>query len=258
MGRTHNQRTARIGILAPLCVLPALLLASVPSRAQAPVAVGGGLWGHQPSGTVQHQGTTLNEQQDLGFEPQAEGFAWLEIAPPVPLLPTLRLSYTDASTEGTSTLSHGVTFGGTGYPASATLASQANLEQYDAVLYYPLIDHAVDFDLGINLKYIDGSVQIRSQNGSSSAHISGAVPMIYVHGDIPLPLRGASIAADASFSAYGGNRLLDYTFKGIYELNLGLGAEAGWHTQELRLHNFQNVNMDTVWRGPYAGLFYRF
>lgn len=258
MGRIRPQRTARAGILVLLSVSLPLILMPITGRAQAPIAVGGGLWGSRPSGTLQHQGNAIDARRDLGFEPQAEGYAWLEIAPPIPLLPTVRLAYTTASSDGTSTLNRSITFSGTGYPASQTITSQANLDQYDAMLYYPLLAHIVNFDLGINLKYIDGDVQIRSQNGSSTAHITGAVPMLYVHGGIPLPLAGTAIAADASFSTYGGNRVLDYTFKGVYEMRLGFGAEVGWRAQEMRLQDFQNVNMDTAWRGPYAGLFYQF
>ncbi|HEB80476.1 MAG TPA: hypothetical protein ENI71_01215 [Chromatiales bacterium] len=112
-------------------------------------------------------------------------------------------------------------------------------------------------DLGSGVKYLDGSVQIRSEGRSTSTRTT-EVPMLYLHTGIPLPIHGVSLVADAGFVTYAGNRLLDYTIKGTYETRPGLGAEVGWRDQQLRLKNFQNANVDVTWRGPYAGLFYRF
>ncbi len=241
-----------------LCALSGAFAAPPAVQASPGIALGAGLWRQDPAGRVQDRGNPVDLNRDLGTEVRSEGFAWIEIAPPVPLLPRLRLAYSSAATDGVNTLQHSITFGGATYPSSATVSSQGSFDQYDATLFYPLVDAWVRLDLGLNLRYIDGSVQVSDAAGTENARVSGAVPMLYLHTGIPLPVRGVSIAADASYVTYGGNRLLDYTFKGAYETPLGLGAELGWRNQEMRLNDFQNVNVDASWRGPYAGVFYSF
>ncbi|HQU16478.1 MAG: hypothetical protein B7Z66_05090 [Chromatiales bacterium 21-64-14] len=233
-------------------------LVSIAAAATPSVWVGAGGWNHDPRGTVQYQGDTLDLNRDLGLGRRTAAFAWLTLESPIPLLPNLRLVYTNASTGGASTLSRDLTFGGTTFTTSENIASQAALDQYDAVLYYSLLRTWMQVDLGVDVKYLNGDVQVQSGTQFERTRVSGAVPMLYANAVIPLPIPGTSVGANASYTRYAGSRLLDYTLKGAYESRLGLGAEIGWRGQKIRLNGFQNVNADITWRGPYAGMFYHF
>lgn len=252
MGR-HWKHLFALASLGVGCALASAAMAVPPS-----VWVGAGGWSHDPSGTVQHQGDTLDVDRDLGLQRRTEAFAWVTLESPIPLLPNVRLVYTNASTGGANTLSRTVTFGGSTFTAAENIASQAALDQYDAVLYYSLLRTWMQVDLGMDVKYLDGDVQVQSGTRMERTRVSGAVPMLYGNAEVPLPILGVSVGANASYTRYAGSRLLDYALKGSYESRVGLGAEIGWRGQQLRLSDFQSVNTDITWAGPYAGMFYHF
>lgn len=242
-----------------------LLLTPITASADfAGVRIGGGSWDWEVSGELRYQSTNINDtfnfKDDFGLKDDKQSFGYIVIEHPVPLLPNIRLSKTDLSTNGTGSLSVSKTYGGVTYTASETLTTELVLDQTDLALYYEILDNdLVGFDLGINLKNIEGKAAVTgSVSGSASDTFDVVVPMLYAGLEVGLPLTGLSIGADGSYIGYDGNSLTDVTAYIRYTSDYFVGLEAGVRSVSLELDDVDSTYGTLDFDGPYVSLFLQF
>lgn len=241
-------------------ILPLLLLViftALPGTAAADflgVRIGASLWGHQPTGGIADGGAYngLHDDLHLGSNTQVGLFASLEH--PLPLLPNIALRYNNVSSSGDGTVK--AQFGS--ISPSTTVHTNLNLDQLDGILYYELLDNVVSLDAGVDVKVIHGKVKMTGSSGSVDRGFTGAIPMLYLSVGAALPFTGLSADVKGSFMAYSGNHLSDITASVSYETSLGLGVSAGYRTENLKVKDLNNINVDATVDGPFGAVFYHF
>jgi len=213
------------------------------------VYVGGGSWNHDPSGdfnTTQTGSTNIDMKSNLGLSDESEAYVWAAFEHPIPFLPNIRLEKTSLGHSGSagSVVFNGVTVNG---------AATISLDSTDAILYYRLLDNWVNFDLGLNLRKIDGEFAI----GSESVSVSESIPMLYMAAQFDLPFSGFSVGADYSLVSYSGSKYDDLRLRALYEMGV-VGFEVGLRTTTLELDNVDNINAKIDFDGIMLGMFLHF
>ncbi|MCK5295106.1 MAG: TIGR04219 family outer membrane beta-barrel protein [Arcobacteraceae bacterium] len=220
--------------------------------------VGYATWGTKLTGDIRKGSDTVDFEKDLGYGSSAtNGFIWAYVDHPVPLFPNLKIQQTNFSDTSTSngTLSKefdGITF-------SSTVKSTIELNQLDLIPYWRILDNWVNFDIGFNLKTIQGNLKIDgSLNKSTNTDFSVTIPMLYAKAKFDLPFSGISVEADGSYIGFNGNKISDIKAGVVYQSTIGLGATLGIRQQNLTLDDIDNVYGDMNIKGIYAGLFFHF
>jgi len=179
---------------------------------------------------------------------------------PLPLLPNFKIQKTNYSDNASGTLNKNVTFDKKNFTINEKVSSAITLDQIDFIPYWRILDNWVNFDIGLNIKAIDGNVKVSAKNTNKNADIDYNVvlPMLYTKARFDLPLTGLSLEADASYIAYSGNKFSDIKAGIVYETSIGLGATLGYRQQNITLDDIDDAYGDLTIKGAYAGLFYHF
>lgn len=233
-----------------------LLLASLYSASASAdflgLYVGGGSWNHDPSGdfsSTDAGSTNIDVASTLGLSDESETYLWMAFEHPIPVLPNVRLEKTSLSHTGNGN----TTVNYNGATISGSYASEMTLDSTDIVLYYRLLDNWVNFDLGLNVRKIDGEFTV----GSESVSVSESVPMLYLAAQFDLPFTGFSVGADYNVVSYDGSSYSDMRLRGIYETG-PLGIELGLRTTTLELDNVDNIDAKIDFDGVMIGAFLHF
>lgn len=243
--------------------LTALGILALPLSAQADIIgfeAGVSYWQQNPSGWIEDEvgGTPADIEDDLSLDDESDFTFWAAFEHPIPLLPNIKLRHTPMDLSGSGNVSREFTFRGETYSANADVDSSLQLDQTDFILYYELLDNWVSLDLGANIKYIDGELNVTGTSAGATASetlsFSAPIPMLYGRALAALPFTGLSVGAEASGIAYSGNNLVDASAFLRYEVMV-LGVEAGYRYQQLELDDVDDVSADIEISGPYLGLY---
>jgi outer membrane protein len=247
-------------------VFPLIALSPFCSAASADmlgIRAGANYWNYDIGGTVRYQtknsANDIDVNQDLGYNDDSTGVYYLILEHPVPLLPNVRLRYTDIDDNANGRLSKTVVYGNTTFFANEAVSSQVQLKQTDVTLYYELLDNVVSLDLGLTGKYVDSKASITGDiSGTQTASVSGWVPMAYLGAGFDLPLTGLGVSADGSFAKYQGSSVYDYSLSATYTTPWRLGLDVGYRKIKLDLDDFDNSFANVEFDGPYAGAYLHF
>ncbi len=247
-------------------LIPLVSLTAFASTAGADVVgswAGANYWHYDISGTARYKtGNSANDidvDDDLGYNDASSGVFYAALEHPLPVLPNVRLVYTNIDENANGRLSKSVVYGGTTYLANEAVGSLIQLKQTDITLYYSVLDNVVNLDLGLTAKYIDSKVRITGEtSGTEQADISAWVPMVYAGIGVDLPLTGLSLGADGSFVGYSGSRFYDFTLRASYETPWRLGFDVGYRRLGLDLDDIDNSFANIKFSGPYAGAYLHF
>lgn len=235
------------------------ILASVPGMAAADIlsiTVGGGVWNETPEGGIRKTNdvSVVDVKNDLFWSEESQGYLYATLEHPVPLLPNVRLMYTNLDHSGSGTAS----FNFEGISYSGTVANEFAIEQTDLLLYYEVLDNVVSLDLGLNVRVLDISYTIRDNTGtSSSGSVSGPVPMIYgLVGGSPWP--GVLLSAEGNYMTLSGSTISDFNAKISYTTDFFVGFEAGYRTQTIELDDVDDTTANLDFKGPFIGAYLKF
>ena len=229
------------------------------------IAVGG--WYHDPSGWIKYPNDIPDDQSkvdaddDLNLDEQTDIYLRAKLEHPIPLLPNIRLGYVHTETDGDGRIDREFTFGDETFTVGTDIRSEAELDSYDATLYYELVDTVVDLDLGLTVRYLDGYVKVSDKSGniSDSSDIDFVVPLLYGNFRWPMPfLEGLSVGAEGNWVTYDGSTLYDVQGDLRYTLAMGLGAEVGYRWQKVKLDDVEDTDADIDIEGVYFGLVWDF
>jgi hypothetical protein len=195
---------------------------------------------------------------ELGLSVRPEGFGWSTLEQQVSLFPNVKIdrswgsSLVDLSPDGRAGArdSGRVDFDET--------RAAASLNQYDTRLYYQLLSDWGNFDFGINLRHIDGTVRSASSERVESRAFHATIPTLYASAMFDLPFEGLSAGVGGSLGRVGENELFDYKASLLYQTDKGFGAQAGWRAQQLQLREFNSLNPELEMRGPFLDLYLKF
>jgi outer membrane protein len=129
------------------------------------------------------------------------------------------------------------------------------LEQYDATVFYPVTEDVVNLDLGLNIKYLDGSLSGVGDSGYTG--YQSALPMFYASAFFNIS-QGFKAGLTGSHTAYERNRSYDYQASISYTWDNGFGLQGGWQHQQLNLETDNDRGSNFESKGPFLDLHYRF
>ncbi len=226
-----------------------------------------GAWQTDPTGTMQYgQDLAFDVVDNAGFESSQNVYAWVYIKHPIPIVPNLRLEYVDPTFDGTvATLE----WNGNTY---ASVNNTLSLTQYDAVLYYNILDNTFwsTIDLGLDIKFIDGSYKLDASTAAGAApavdeSFSLAMPLAYARARVQLPVTNIGFEAIARGMSYTGNTVVDAQIKVDYTMDfipvIQPGLELGYRYQQVTLDGDSiglDASIDTTFSGVYGGIMVRF
>lgn len=243
------------------------IFASLASADLSRVEMGGGIWDNKPSGGITYDdGSGAQGSYTSSEKSNSSAYAWLLVKHPIPILPNLRLEYTTLKDEGVADGSfEDFTIGGI---ANGTI----EMTQYDAVLYYNILDNTawITLDLGLDVKFIDldftatGNLTVNGNPvGSYSVNETMPLPMGYVRARVEIPGTDIGIEADGKYVTYDGSTVSDYRVKADYTLGfipvVQPAVEVGYRVQKFELeYNEEQTKLNLDFSGVYAGIMLRF
>ena len=132
------------------------------------------------------------------------------------------------------------------------------LRQHDAALSFPVVNKGLNLDLGLNIRFINGSVASYADGQQQRRNFSKAIPMFYAAALFDLPFRGLSAGFVGRHSDSLINPSFDYRAKLSYEWAGGLGLEGGWQHQQYATDEVNRLQNKPVSKGLFLDLHLRF
>ncbi len=241
--------------LAPLACAAVLSVPSLSLADTLSVAIGGGMWQEDPSGYFRNatDPTNVDVNDDLFWTEEDQGYLFVTLEHPVPIIPNVRIMTTSLDHSGSGTTSfvlNGQTFTG-------DVSSSGSFDQTDITAYWEVLDNVVSLDLGLNVKLLDFSYSVASTGASTSDSLSATIPMLYgLVGASPLP--GLFLGVEGNWIGYDGNNLTDLTAKVSYTTDFLLGIEGGYRSQSYELDDVDGYFGKLEFEGPFIGAYLKF
>ena len=224
-----------------------------------------GAWQSDPTGTIKYTGNpSFDVVDNAGLDASTNMYAWVYLKHPIPVIPNLRLEYADTGFDGKVT---SLTWDGEDY---ANVNNTLSLKQYDAVLYYNVLDNTfwTTIDLGLDVKYIDGNYNLKESSSTAKAvdeDFSITMPLAYLRGRVQIPVTNIGVEAIARGISYSSNTVVDAQIKLDYTMDfipvVQPGLEIGYRYQQVKLDAGSigmDADLDTTFSGIYGGLMVRF
>jgi len=210
--------------------------------------VGGGIWNHDPAGTFGTVGDAIiGVESELNYSSDTDTYLFAAFDHFVPMVPNVRIEMSSMGHSGTAS---SVDFGNsTGISGDSSIS----LDTTDIIAYWRLLDNWVNFDVGLNLRKLNGDFRIATE----SISVSQTVPMLYISAQFDLPFSGFSVGADINKISYSDNSYQDIRFRALYEMGV-VGFEAGLRTTTLELDALDSINADLEFKGLMIGAFLHF
>lgn len=198
---------------------------------------------------------------DFNFDDEGETSFYVALEHFVPLVPNIKLNHTTLESNGATLLESNFTFDGVLYTVGSTIDTVSDISSTDIILYYELFDNdLISFDVGINGKYIDGTLNVADDESglSSEEDFSGVIPMLYSKVQVGLPLTGLAVYAEGSYLSFDDHTLSDYqvavTYSFIDSLALDLTLQAGYRDVTVDIQDLDDIYADLSYDGFFAGL----
>lgn len=227
-------------LIKPLLFSTLLSTLALPFTASAlpliDVHAGVGGWIAGASGDIQVNASDLfDAEADLDLDDQTNVYGYLSFEHPTPIVPNLRVGYTQLTTDGED---------------DDTL----DLTMLDATIYYGVGAIWATADVGVNVRQLTADANIQGESGETDV----VFPMLYAKARINLPLTDTYLIAEGQGISVDGNSVMDYSGRIGYEGFLGLGLEAGFRTLKIELNDVEDVTADLELSGPFAGVQFSF
>ena len=226
--------------------------------------LGGQGWYTSPSGGFADNGTFSDGSStmaDFNFDSKTNASFYAAVEHPLPFVPNIKLNYTTLDSDGNTTLNSTFTFDGDLYTVGSNIFTEVELTTTDIILYYELFDNdLVSFDVGINAKYVDGTLYVADAATQTQGEqaFSGIVPMVYSRVAVGLPFTGLGAYAEGSYLSFDDHTLSDYqialTYSFIESLAVDMTIQAGYRNVSVDIDDLDDVYADMEFDGAFAGI----
>jgi len=235
---------------------------------------GGYHWWQRYDGRLDLRNVPLDFRDDLNLKSAGNNVWFVDFQHPIPLLPNILVQYSDISVSGTRSLGHDVVIDNVRYSGSANVHSEINLSNWDATLYWKIIDTFAHTRLGLTGRVfnhrwagLDGvALAVASDAGGNKllardlgkrarVDLNGTLPMLYFSQMFDLPWTGLSVGLDANGVIWRSSHLYDGRIRAVYQHHSGLGTEFGYRRFDLKYYDSNNDSKLVV-DGLYLALTY--
>ena len=220
--------------------------------------VGSGQWNLDYSGTISQGADSIDLVADLGLSEESQNSFYAAFEHPIPGLPNIKVQRQDANQTVSSTLTRSFDYGGTTFALNDTVNTSLDLGHTDLIFYYEILDNWVSLDLGVNVKYFDGNINLSTSTDSVSDELDDYVPMLYGRAQFEIPATNFSIDFETSILTTGSDSLSDIKAAVAYETDIGLGAELGFKRINLEVDDLSDIAADLSFEGYYFNVSFHF
>lgn len=242
------------------------LLASTLSADFGRVEMGLGSWQNTPTGSLNYVESTTGVKGNYVSQEKSNSsaYVWLLVKHPIPILPNLRVEYTSISDEGEADGKFN------DFAITGLATGNIDMTQYDAVLYYNILDNLAwtTLDLGLDVKVIDTQFEAKGTidgipNDSYTVSQAVTLPMVYARVRVEIPMTDIGLEVDGKYVTYDGSTVSDFKAKVDYTFDfvpvVQPAIEVGYRVQSFDLtYNDDQTKMKLDFAGVYAGLMLRF
>lgn len=234
--------------IIPKVFAPLALLASVSVQADI---IGGSVeatyWyaGLGGDASIGADSVDVEDDLDLGNNSFFELAATVEH--PVPLIPNVRLKYSDLDQTEKGTLSS--TYNGVSVGSIETTLDLSNM---GLVLYYEILDNWVSADFGLDIRKFDGQLEITNttDNTTTQTDIDEFLPLGYVSAEFAMPFTDMSAGVEISAISYSGNSIHDAKVRLRQGFSLAF-IELGYRKMGIKFDDLSNTDVDIDFSGVY-------
>ncbi len=232
------------------------------------IEAGAGAWMQTPNTSMNYKDNLLTgKDESLGSE-ETNGYVWIYLKHPIPIIPNIRLEYVGISSKGTA--SGNFTFFPKNLPADTD--SNIDMTQFDIVPYYNILDNTawVTLDIGLDIKVIEstysaspsadvmaGDVSSRYEETSSDI-----LPLLYVRARLEIPSTSIGLETDVKYLTYDTTEVIEFRAKVDYTLEfvpvVQPAIELGYRVQTMNAVTDEDLVIDYDFAGVYAGIMLRF
>lgn len=229
------------------------------------IEAGAGAWFQSPNTSMDYKTKVSLDGEDnsLGAE-ETDGYAWVLIKHPIPIIPNLRLEYVGISSAGEAEGKFKF------FPISLPAKTDSTIEmnQFDIIPYYNMLDNTLwmTLDIGIDIKVIDSVYTAKPIQGFDTLNYeektSSIIPLLYLRTRVEIPTTNIGLEADIKYITYNDSELVDFRAKVDYVFDsvpvIQPGVEIGYRVQKMNEVTDENLKIDLDFSGVYAGVTLRF
>ncbi|MES9970127.1 MAG: TIGR04219 family outer membrane beta-barrel protein [Candidatus Thiodiazotropha sp.] len=200
-----------------------------------------------------------DDLQSFDLDSERNAILTLAFEHPLPLVPNFKVRTNDLSSSGDQRLSDDFDYSDTTFPAGTDVNVDFEAQNTDFIFYYEVFDNdTVSFDLGLNVKYLDGDIEVESSGLRASETFDGYVPMFHGALQVGIPASRVSIFGDLSLLSLGDHTLQDYTagvaYKLVESLAVDISLKGGYHRISLELDDLDGIYTDWDFDGAFLGV----
>ena len=235
------------------------------------VEMGAGMWNQTPDGYMSYtESGTATGKYTSDKKEDSSAYVWMLIKHPIPIVPNVRLEYTNVKDTGVVTGS----FKDFVVPGASTKGS-IEITQYEVIPYYNILDNTfwTTVDLGIDLKvmetkYVADGVNLvgtplTTENYTDTTTV--VIPLVYARLRVEIPVTNIGLEADVKYLSYEDSTISDMRVKVDYTLAfipvIQPAIEVGYRVQKFDItyeDGSDKTRMDMEFSGVYAGMMLRF
>jgi outer membrane protein len=245
--------------MKPVSQLLSAAIALTPLTAAADfmgLYLGAGSWQSAPAGGIGR--TDIDLESTLNLEEESNGFAYMAIEHPLPLLPNLRLQHSEMNWTGSALITAGTDLNGNPFTTSQQADISLDLTHTDATFYYELLDNIIDLDLGVTARLFDGEASLVGSTQQETIELEAVVPMLYGKLGVAVPTTGLVAEVSANWINVDEFRLVDWSAQLNYEFDvlpaMDAGIILGYRSQLIELDDLDELQSDAKFEGYFLAL----
>jgi outer membrane protein len=227
---------------------------------------GAGYWSGDLSGEALNKTNRANTKpvsfDQLKMGDQSYNSFWLEFEHPVPVIPNLRMAYTNIESSKRGQVKEVFRSGDTTFTILRELTATLVFDTLDATAYYEVLDNWVSLDVGLTARLIDGYLDLVYERTLEDAlprsytGVQEVLPMLYLNTRIDIPATGFYVQAQGNGASLQSDTFYDVDIRAGYDLDLkglDLGVFAGYRVMRLKTQNISTLYADAELTGPQLG-----
>ncbi|HRH76386.1 MAG TPA: TIGR04219 family outer membrane beta-barrel protein [Cellvibrionaceae bacterium] len=260
---------AKHTLLVPLLVTTAFTLAQTTHADTLGLRAGVEYWNADLSGEAQSQTARIKKTgkpvkfDEWQFYGETYNSVWVNFEHPVPLVPNIRMTYTNIENAKSRTVRYGT-------PALYYYRQESvalTFDNIDFTFYYEVLDNWINLDVGLTARSLNGDFEALSlttgkiqitEPTQDRTKLNEVVPMLYLNGRINIPfVDGLYVQSVFNGATLKGNTLYDADVRVGYDLDLvalDIGIYGGYRRMALKSTDLGNLYADAYMDGLIAGL----
>lgn len=227
-------------------LIPIALVTSISAQADI---IGGSVeasyWYAGLGGDVQTNSDKFDIEDEFDFDRNSFFELAGTVEHPVPIIPNVRLKYTDLDQTENGTLN--TSFDGVN---AGPVETNLDLSHVGLVLYYEVLDNWVSADFGLDLRKFDGQLKVSNATQTSQSDIDEFLPLGYLSAEVALPFTDMSAGAEISAISLSGNSIHDAKIRFRQGFSLAF-IELGYRQMGIKLDDIGSNEVEVDFSGVY-------